>query len=115
VRSVRLALWWGCLLGPALSFAQSIFIESPAEGDTITSPQVTLQISVSRDFVPGRDGKILIRVDGVRVRETESLRVTLTLAPGTHQIEAVLVDPQGRPISTSLPAQVKVTIDDRGP
>jgi len=111
--SCRRALLMAVVLTPAISFAQSIFIDAPAEGDTVTSPTVTLRMSVSSDFELGRDGRILIRVDGVRVLETQALRATIPLPPGTHQVEAQLVDMRSRPISTSLPEQVKITMDDR--
>jgi hypothetical protein len=100
------------VLSPALSFAQNLFIDSPAQGDTLTGPMMTLRMSVSSDFTVGEDGRILIRVDGVRVLETQTLRATIALPPGTHQVEARLVDMRSRPISTSLPAEVKITIDD---
>ena len=111
--SCRRALLMAVVLAPGISLAQSIFIDAPAEGDTVTSPTVTMRMSVSSDFELGRDGRILIRVDGVRVLETQALRATITLLPGTHQVEAQLVDMRSRPISTSLPEQVKITMDDR--
>lgn len=101
------------VLSPALSLAQNIFIDAPAQGATLTGPTVTLRMSVSNDFELGRDGRILIRVDGVRVLETEALRITIAVPPGTHQLEARLVDMRSRPISTSVPDQVKITMDDR--
>ncbi len=104
--SIAMVLW------PALSFAQNIFIDSPAQGDTLAGPTMTLRLSVSSDFTVGEDGRILIRVDGVRVVETPTLRATIAIPSGTHQVEAQLVDMQGRPISTALPAQVKVTMDE---
>jgi hypothetical protein len=60
----------------------------------------------------GKDGRILIRVDGVRAFETETLRTPVAIPPGTHEVEAQLVDMRSRPISTSIPDQVKVTMDD---
>ncbi len=107
------ALLIAVLFSPALSFAQNIFIDSPAEGDTLTGPTVTLRMSVSRDFEPGKDGRILIRVDGISVLETRALRATIAIPPGTHEVEARLVDMRSRPISTSQPDQVKVTMDYR--
>ena len=105
------ALLIAVFLSPAVSFAQNIFIDAPAEGDTVTGPTMTLRMSVSSDFTVGEDGRILVRVDGVRILETPTLRATLVIPPGTHQVEAQLVDLRSRPISTSLPAEVKVTID----
>ncbi len=107
------ALLIAMVLAPALSFAQQIFIDAPVEGDTLTSPTMTLRMSVSNDFKPGEDGRILIRVDGISVLETPALRTTLTVPPGTHQVEAQLVDMRSRPLSTSVPDQIKVTVDDR--
>ena len=101
------------VLSPAVSLAQNIFIDAPAQGDTLTSQIVTLRMSVSRGFKLGEEGRILIRVDGSKVFETEALRATFTLAPGAHQVEAQLVDMRSRPISSSVPGEVKITIDDR--
>ena len=110
--SCQRALLIAVVLSPAMSFAQNLFIDAPAQGDTLTGPTMTLRMSVSSDFQPGEDGRILIRVDGVRVLETQALRTTIAIPPGTHQVEAQLVDMRSRPISTSLPAQVKITMDD---
>jgi hypothetical protein len=70
-------------------------------------------MSVSSGFRLGEDGRILIRVDGVKILETQRLRTTIALSPGTHQVEAQLVDMRSRPISSSLPEEVKITMDDR--
>ena len=99
------ALW------PALSFAQSIFIDSPSEGETLIGPMVTVRMSVS-DFDLGQDGRIRIRVDGYWVEETERLRATVAVPPGTHQLEARLVDRRGKPFDTALPEMVKFTVRD---
>jgi hypothetical protein len=69
-------------------------------------------MSVSSDFQLGTDGRILIRVDGVRIFETEALRATVAVPPGTHEVEAQLVDMRSRPISSSIPEQVKITMND---
>lgn len=106
------ALLTAVVLSPALCFAQHIFIDSPAEGDTVTSPTVVLRMSVSADFELGKDGRILIWVDGVRAFETQSLRTSIAIPAGTHELQAQLVDMRSRPISTSIPDQVKVTVDD---
>ena len=66
------ALW------PALSFAQSIFIDSPSEGETLIGPTVTVRMSVS-DFDSDQDGRIRIQVDGYWVEETERLRATVAV------------------------------------
>ena len=107
------ALLIAMVLAPALSFAQQIFIDAPVDGDTLTGPTITLRMSVSNDFKLGEDGRILIRVDGMRILETQALRATLAIPPGTYQVEAELVDMRSRPISSSVPDQVKVTMDDR--
>jgi hypothetical protein len=112
MRTRQLALLIAVVFSPAISFAQHIFIDSPAQGDTLAGPTTTLRLSVSSDFTVGEDGRILIRVDGVRVVETPTLRATIAIPSGTHQVEAQLVDMRGRPISTALPAQVKVTMDE---
>ncbi|HXN42433.1 MAG TPA: hypothetical protein VN918_11630 [Myxococcaceae bacterium] len=112
MKTRQLVLLIAVVFSPAISFAQHIFIESPAQGDTVTSPTVFLRMSVSSDFELGKDGRILIRVDGVRVFETEALRAPVAIPPGTHEVEAQLVDMRSRPISTSIPDQVKVTMDD---
>ncbi len=104
------ALLAAMVLSPALSFAQNIFIDAPTEGETIYGPTMTLRMSVSSDFELGTDGRILIRVDGVPVMETAALRATVALSPGTHEVEARLVDRKSRPIQTSQPEQVKVTM-----
>ena len=108
-----LALLTAVVLSPALSFGQNIFIDSPAEGDTLTGPTVILLMSVSSDFALGTDGRILIQVDGVNVLETQALRTIIPIPPGTHEVEARLVDMRSRPIPTSQPDQVKITRDDR--
>jgi|GEM_PF-6452232 len=101
------------ILSPALSFAQSIFIDAPAQGDTLTGSTVTLRMSVSNDFELGKDGRILIRVDGLRILETQALRATIAMPPGTYEVEAQLVDLRSRPISSSISDRIKITIDDR--
>jgi hypothetical protein len=110
--SCRRALLIAVALSPALCFAQQIFIDEPFQGDTVRSPTVTFRMSVSSDFELGEDGRILIRVDGYRILETDSLRTTLVISPGTHEVEAQLVDMRSRPVRTSIPDQVKFTIDD---
>jgi hypothetical protein len=100
----------GSIFWSGLCFAQNVFIDSPSDGSTVSGPVVNLQFSVSDNFVVGQDGRIRIRVDGVPVAEIASLKTALPLPAGTHQIQAELVDMQGRPITTSIPAETKVTV-----
>jgi hypothetical protein len=100
------------LLWPTLSFGQSIFIESPSQGDTVIGPTVTLEMSVA-EFQLGDEGGIMISIDGMLIGETERLKVVLVVSPGTHQIEAWLVNGRGQPIETSLPETVKFTMAER--
>jgi hypothetical protein len=104
------ALLAAAVLCPTLSFAQNIFIDSPPEGETVIGPTVTIRMSVA-DFQIGRDGRIRIAVDGIFVTETERLRVTLALPPGTHEIEARLVDQRNKPLD-AIPDTVKFTLAD---
>ena len=54
------------------------------------------------------------RFEWKRLGTVREVRATIAIPPGTHQVEAQLVDMRSRPISTSLPAQVKVTMDNLG-
>ena len=102
---IALFLW------PALSLAQSIFIDSPSEGETVIGPTVTIRMSVT-DFDLGQDGRIRIQVDGNWVEDTERPRATVAVPPGTHQVEARLVDRRGKRIDTVLAETVKFTVKD---
>jgi hypothetical protein len=111
MRTRPLVLLAALILWPALSFAQSIFIDSPREGQTVIGPTVSLRMSVE-DFELGQDGRIVILLDDMFVQETDRLRLILAVPPGTHQIEARLVNMRSKPIDTSLPETVKFTMDN---
>lgn len=99
------------ILWPTLSFAQSIFIDSPSEGETLIGPTVTIRLSVA-DFDLGQDGRIRIQIDGYWVEDTKQPRATFAVSPGTHELEARLVDRRGKRIDTALPETVKFTVKD---
>jgi hypothetical protein len=106
---------WKCLLvigalWPALSFAQNIFIDSPSDGATLVGPYVTLRMSVS-DYPLG-NRMIRVAMDGTFIGETNRLKVTLPVGPGTHQVEVWLVNRRSETIETSLPETVKFTIEE---
>jgi hypothetical protein len=102
------------MLGPlfwsGLCFAQNIFLDRPRDGATVPGPTVTVRATVSDDFVVGQDGRIRILVDGAPVAEIATLATVLWLPAGTYQIQAELVDLRSRRITTSIPAQSKVSV-----
>ncbi len=110
MRSLFYAVLIASVLWPALSFAQSIFIDSPSQGETVSGPSVTIRMSVT-DFELGQDGRIRIQMDGYWLEETERLRVTFDVLPGTHELEARLVNQRGKPLA-ALPETVKFTVSD---
>jgi len=100
----------GSIFWSGLCFAQNIILDRPRDGATVPGPTVTVRATVSDDFVVGRDGRILILVNGAPVGEIATLSTVLWLPAGTYEIKAELVDLRSRRIATSIPAESKVTV-----
>jgi hypothetical protein len=90
--------------------AATVTINKPTQGDTVTNP-VDVAVSVSQDFVVGKDGVIQIWVDGVPSMTLKGTTGILQLQPGNHQLQARLVQPDGHALRVaSDSAQVTITV-----
>ncbi len=110
MRGFLCATMLGSIFWPGLCFAQNIILDRPRDGATVPGPTVTVRATVSDDFVVGQDGRIRILVDGAPVAEIATLATVLWLPAGTYEIQAELVDLRSRRITTSIPAQSKVSV-----
>ncbi len=92
------------------ALAATVTINKPTQGDTVTNP-IDLTVSVSQDFVVGKDGVVQIWIDGAPSMTLKGTTGILQLTPGNHQLQARLVQPDGHALRVpSDSAQITVTV-----
>jgi hypothetical protein len=92
------------------ALAATVTINKPTQGDTVNNP-IDLAVSVSEDFVVGKDGVIQLWVDGAMLTTLTGTTGVLQLKPGNHQLQARLVHLDGHSLRVaSDSAQVTVTV-----
>jgi hypothetical protein len=92
------------------ALAATVTINKPTQGETVSNP-VNLAVSVSEDFIVGKDGVIQIWVDGAPAMTLTGTTGILQLKPGNHQLQARLMHLDGRSLRVpSDSAQVTVTV-----
>jgi hypothetical protein len=92
------------------ALAATVTINKPTQGETVANP-IELSVSVSQDFVVGKDGVIQMWVDGMPSMTLTGTTGRLQLAPGNHQLQARLVQPDGHALRVpSDSAQITVTV-----
>ena len=90
--------------------AATVTINKPTQGETVANP-VDLAVSVSQDFIVGKDGVIQIWIDGAPAMTLQGTTGILQLKPGNHQLQARLVHLDGHSLRVpSDSAQVTVTV-----
>ena len=88
----------------------TVTINKPTQGETVTNP-IDLAVSVSQDFIVGKDGVVQIWVDGAPSVTLKGTSGILQLTPGNHQLQARLVHLDGHSLRVpSDSAQVTVTV-----
>ena len=92
------------------ALAATVTINKPTQGDTVANP-IDLAVSVSQDFVVGKDGVVQIWIDGAPAVTLQGTTGVLQLRPGNHQLQARLVHLDGHALRVpSDSAQVTVTV-----
>ena len=98
------------LILPNVALAATVTINTPSQGETVVSP-VDVAVSVSTDFIVGKDGVVQMWVDGSPVTTLKGTTGVLQLAPGNHLLQARLVHSDGHALRVpSDSAQVTVTV-----
>ncbi|HXA29302.1 MAG TPA: hypothetical protein VN193_11220 [Candidatus Angelobacter sp.] len=87
------------------------------DGRTTTSPVAIRVCGVASGSakVPGPGQLLLIRVDGAQVTEMGADTVALTMAPGRHRIDAVLITADHRGFQPPVAAAATVVVTGSGP
>jgi len=92
------------------AFAATVTINKPTQGDTVSNP-IDVAVSVSEDFVVGKDGVVQLWVDGAPSMTLKGTSGILQLTPGNHQLQARLIKLDGHSLRVpSDSAQVTVTV-----
>jgi hypothetical protein len=87
------------VLGVAqVAAAATVTIDSPTQGEEVASGPCVVKVSLSEDFVLGQDGWVEIWVDGNWAAWFKETTGIVPLSPGSHQIQARLVNVYHQPL-----------------
>ena len=105
------ATWPSAPLAPA---GVDLGLASPAPGSSVTSP-VPVTVCTAQGPAPGPGRLLSVSVDGAQVVESRQSTVSLTLAPGAHQLQVQLLTADHRAFAPPIVADASVLVTGTAP